>query len=595
MAETKTSTNSKNSFDKLSPFQADLMLYQQLFQIRSPLDAVVREIAENMTPTRTRFVLQTSNNLGPLNDNIFDSTALLSIRTAVAGLLAGVTSPASPWINMGVDDDELAKLPAVKFFTEFLTNKLLKTLDKSNFYREMALHYLDVMTLPAAVTLIEKDDTFKFRFNTLSWGTYVLGVDENGDVNTIGREEEWTVRQIVPKFCKMNDDGSYDLSNLSMQSQNAWRLGTIGQNQKGIVCQMVKPNPEYDPKKPQDKYKKWSSRYFEKINLNTMSSNYGGKFLRESGFDYFPAMVSRWSTRSQEIYSNDNPAFMALGDVKQLYKNTEDSNHQIDLTNDPPMTGPDAFNNDLIQKGPGGFTPDNSTTIGAGLRPLFEIGKNIEWIESKRKDLRDLIRKCFFVDTILAASSLRDSITTQVTATEIEALRDERLVEFGPVTQSFFRSLRHLIDVVFYILNEAGEIPQAPPELQGRDLPPDFISPFARAQKIAQLTPLEKLLTITGEVAAWYPPVVNKVNIEQVVEEIGKIINAKAGIIRTDDEANQLTRQQMQQQAQQHQAEQAQSMAKTAQVASQTPTDDPNSLLSKLGAMASAGQLTKVS
>lgn len=597
--QTKPQYDRGNQYDLLSPFQRDLTLYQQLLAIQLQLNPIAIEVAENMMPTRPRFLQQANdrtNDRGPHNDLIFDSTATLAIRTAQAGLLAGVTSPASPWVTLGVDDDSIAEIPAVKFYLDFVNKKILRTYDRSNFYREMALHYLDVLCLPSAVTLIEPDDEFKIRFTTLSWGTYVLGVDKNGDVDTIGREEEYTIRQLVPKFCKMNDDGEYDISNLTLQSQNLWKQGIMGQNSKVIVVHMIKPNPEYDPSKPQSEYKKWSSRYFEKINLAAGAIPPAGKFLRESGFDYFPGMVSRWSTRSQEIYANDCPGFQVLGDIKQLYKNTEDQNHSIDLINDPPLTGPDAFNDDIIQKGPGGFTPDNSQNKDAGLRPLFEIGQDLRWVNAKIKDLQEIINRGFFVDIIQAASRLRDQVTVQVTATEIQALKDEGLVEFGPVTQSFFRTLRHCIDVTFFILNDTAELPPPPPQLQGHEIPPEFISPFARAQKVALLTPLEKVLSIVEQIyQAGYQKILYKVDFEQIVEQIGKILNLPPGVIRPDDVATAMAQAdqkaaQAQQRAQQ-QPQQVAQAAKAAKDASQTPTDN-NSLLSQLLAMSQAGGLT---
>lgn len=573
----------------LPTYQQDLQLFNQMLTVRSPLDGWARDVAENLLPNRPRFLVE-DNDTGRRNEGIFDSTPVLACRTAVGGFMEGMVSPASPWVLLGVDDDKLANNPKVKYYLDYVNKKIMRTYDRSNFYREMANHFKDLLSFPSAVTLMEPDEKFCIRLNTLSWGCYVIGVDKNGDVDTIGREEEYTVRQLVPKFCKLMDNGEYDLSNLSIESQNAWQQGetnnAAGRNIKIKVRQMIMPNPAHNPNKPHAKFKKWVSRYFELV-----PQGVEGKFLRESGFDYFPAIVSRWDTRSQEVYASDCPALQILGDILQLYKNTEDENHLIDLINDPPLIGPDSFNNEPIQKGPGGFTPDNSQNKDAGLRPLFPVASNPTWVKDKKGDIRSIINRGFFVDLFMAVSSLRQSVTGQVTAAEIDALKNEKMVELGPVTQSMFRTLRHCIDVTYILLNEAGELPPPPDELVGHDLPPEFISPFARAQKTALLSLIDKLLAVTAQIAELGDQdILTKVNFDAILDEISRILNLPPDFLRPADVVAQLRQQAAQARQAAQNAESLSSATGAAKNLAQSPTDG-NNLLTQLMGLVNGGQI----
>ena len=579
---------------KLPKFETDNFRFQEMLRLRYPVDAWAREINEYLLTHRLRWLMQSYQTYDSaftydhsFNENIFDSTAVLAIRTASAGWLEGCTSPASPWVALGVKDDAKAKLPPVKQYLDITNKATLAIYDQSNFYTQMLNHFLDYLCLPAAVTLIEKDPKYGLRFTTLSWGCYVLDVDENGDVNTIGREEEYEVRQLVPKFCKMMDNGEYDLSNLTDATADYWRTGTPESlNRRIMVRHIIRPNPDHDPSKPQDIYKKWISRYWEKS-----APDESDKYLRQSGYDWFPAIVNRWNSRSQEIYANDCPALQVLSDIKQLYKNTEDQNFHLDKVLDPPLTGPEAFLVDVIQKGPGGFTPDNTTDAEKGLRPLYQITADIKWVNDKIGDLRAIINRGFFVDMFQALSVLRQRMTGQITAAEVDQLKAEKLVELGPNIQGVYRSLRHLIDVTYIIENEMGLIPPAPQMLAGQELPPEFISPFAMAQRAAVLSLYDKLMqTANGMIEAGFEDVKLIVNVRSILEKICKVFNLPWDTLNPEDVVNQMKQQMAAAQQAKTQQEGALAATGAAKNLSQADTGGDN-LLTKMLAMSRAGQV----
>lgn len=578
--------------DKRTTYQRYFDLNSELKSIRSGPDSFAREVAENLLTRRALFT-ETEKDRDRNNRTILDNTAVLAHRDLTASLVENVISPARPWFALSVGKDDELEAGEAQTWLYRTNQRMYRVLDRSNFYRQMPNHFADVAAFGTAVTLIEPDLVTVVKYTTLSWGTYALGVDGDGNVNTITREDIYTVRQLVPRFCRLMDDGNYDTSNLSYTTRRDWELGGDAHQNKVGVLHVVTENPEYNPALPQSKYKRYKSCYLE-INADGKAYEPGYDILlKEAGFDYFPALVSRWNVRDKEIYGVDCPAEQAIGDIKQLYKMTDDENHLIDLALDPPLIGPDQLQNEVIQKNPGGFTVDNSTNAQAGLRPLFEIKQNAEFLLKKEEEIKEIIKRAFFIDIILSANHLRQTVTGQITATEFQILKEEKFMAFGPVTQSFFQMLRHNIDILFVFMQEQGLIDPPPPEIAGQDLPPIFLSPFALALRLSELAPIERLLGIVAKILeAGYEPIVDKIDLDQLVDVVARILQVPPNIVRPDDVVAEVRTSRAKAQQAQVAAEAAPKMAGAARDLAEIPNNGENMLQDLLAKIAS-GNMAK--
>ena len=549
--------------EKLSPMKALDARFKALADKRSLVDPTTREIAENLLPHRTDFLINGNpdqKDRGRMNQNLLASDAVLAARTCSSGLMANVTNPATPWFALGAQNRSLNKIAAVQGWLYDVNEILLDILENSNFYRQMPSHYYDVLGFGTAVTIIERSVKNLIKFTTLAWGSYVLGVNGDGEVDTIFRDEIYTILNLVCTFCKMDKNGNYDLSNLVKTTAEDFKKGVDGQKVEVTVRHAVYPNPKYDPTRPYGETRQYLSKYWE-----TNQSGNEEVFLREEGFNYFPVMCSRWNVRPGEIYGRDFPAEMVVGDIKQLYKLTEDENYGIEVSMEPPLTGPAAVKDGIIDRSPGGYTPDGGDSR-TGIRSLYEVKFNMEFLLKKREELKYIINKGFFVDILLALTNS----TKEKTAEESRYIKDESMMEFGPVTQSFQSMLRLLIDVLFDFALDAGMVPPTPPEIAGQPLRPEFIGPFALAQKLSGLGPIERAIHIITAIAEISPAILDKFNVDVTADEISKILHLPPGMINADDVANAIRQHRAQAQAATTSTQDLKNTADAAQTLSET-------------------------
>ena len=73
-----------------------------------------REISDNISPRRGRFLTSDRNKGHKRHQAIINNVASQSSRIAQAGMFAGIMSPTRPWFELTSPDPELAKFGPVK-------------------------------------------------------------------------------------------------------------------------------------------------------------------------------------------------------------------------------------------------------------------------------------------------------------------------------------------------------------------------------------------------------------------------------------------------------------------------------------------------
>lgn len=164
----------------------------------------------------------------------------------------------------------------------------------------------------------------------------------------------------------------------------------------------------------------------------------------------------------------------------------------------------------------------------------------------------------------------------QMTAQEVIARNQEKLQQIGPVVerlQSEF--LNAVIERVYNILDRNRIFPDLPDEvaelMDGQEIKIEYLSPLAQAQKMSGLTAIEQGIAFVGNAAQLDPSVLNRIDLADAVAKYLDRIGVPATMIRSEDEYNELIKQQQeaQQQAQEQQLamQQAQQAAPIAQAA----------------------------
>ncbi len=249
----------------------------------------------------------------------------------------------------------------------------------------------------------------------------------------------------------------------------------------------------------------------------------------------------------------------ALPDVKMLNKMSEVTIRAAQKQIDPPLMVPDDGFMLPIRTTPGSLNFYRSGTRDR-MEPL-QIGANNPLGLNMEEQRRNAIRQAFYVDQLL----LREGPT--MTATEVLQRNEEKMRLLGPVLGRLQAELlQPLISRSFALLLRGAVLPPAPEQLQGQDIDIEYVSPLAKAQKLTDLQSVLRgfeVLAQLGEMA----PVQDYIDPDRMVKYLVDVTGMPARVIRSQDEIDQLRRDQAAQA--QEQAAQQQQLVE-AQIAQQT-------------------------
>lgn len=568
------------------------ILRTQLENERSTFIAHWRDLGDYILPRRPRFYTSDVNKGDRRNNKIIDSTATLAARTLRAGMMSGMTSPARPWFRLTTPDPDMSEFGAVKEWLYKVQNVMNTSFLRSNLYNVLPVLYGDLGVFGTAPMSVEEDFTGNvLACNSFPIGSYMISKNHMGVVDTFFREFKMTVRQVVEQFGNYEAGGKPDWSNMSSYIKN---LYDIGQTEQWVeVCHVIKPNPDFDPKKVESKFKKYLSCYYEKGVSQASQQNYIGtsdssKLLSEKGYDYFPILCPRWETTGEDVYGTSCPGMDALGDIKQLQLGEKRSFEAIEKMIRPPMVGPSSLRNQVVSLLPGDLTYQDVRDGQQGLRSAHEINFRIQEMEMKQDQIRQRVRRAFFEDLflMLASSDRRD-----ITAREIDERHEEKLLALGPVLEQMNQDLLDpLVDVCFDIHVRQGLIPPPPEELQGVRLKVEYLSIMAQAQKLVGIGGVERFAGFAGQVAGIDPGVLDKVNSDQMLDVYADITSLPPGIVRTDEEVQAIRDSRAQAQQAQAQQQQMVDAANAAKTMSETDIQGDNALNAMLK-QANAGSM----
>jgi len=128
----------------------------------------------------------------------------------------------------------------------------------------------------------------------------------------------------------------------------------------------------------------------------------------------------------------------------------------------------------------------------------------------------------------------------QITATEIEERQEEKLLALGPVLERVNQDLLDpLIENTFYVLEKQGKLPPAPEELLDQEYKIEYVSIMAQAQRLAGISHIERLVGFVGQAAQLDQSIVQKLNMEEIVEMYADQLGASSKLLRTKEELEQ--------------------------------------------------------
>jgi hypothetical protein len=483
------------------------------------------------------------------NVEVFDSTPTNALFRFSASLNSMLTNMSSEWFLLETDDEEANEIPEVRDWLEEMQTVVRHSLENSNFYTEAHEMYLDLGSIGTAcmyVSTSRKPDR-ELHFSTRHIREFYILEDEEGEVDTVYRDIVLTARQIKERWA-------------DTMSEDIKKIHDKDPEREFHVLHTVYPRAERDTSKKDNLNMPWISMWMEKENEN---------LLEEGGYEEFPFVTPRWLKSSGEVYGR-SPAINSLPDIKTLNKMMETLLIAGEKAVDPPMELPHDGYYGTFDLTPGALNFRKQTNRNESAVPI-QLGTNIPLGYDMLQEKRDSISDAFF------ATQLQIIDKTEMTAQEVRARTQENLKVLGPAfgrLQADF--LEKLIARVINILGDSTDsegvpkLPEAPQQVQGKNLKLRFVSPLAKAQSQGDLESLNYAVSSALQWAQVEPSILDNVDFDMAFRELVDLSGAPRKMLNSPDEIEQIRQQRAQQQQAREAIEQMRGGTEAAKTAAQT-------------------------
>jgi len=491
---------------------------------RATWEAHWQELADHVLPRRAEIVRHGSPGEKRMG-KLYDATAIQANELLAAALHGMLTSPATPWFELALNDARLMGEAGVAAWLEESARRLHGALNASNFQTEMHELYLDLGCFGTAALFIEEDAEALLRFSCRPLSEIYIGQDAQGRIDTVFRRFSFTARQAAQRW------------GAAAVGPRLARLAERDPDADSDILHALLPRTDRDPRRLEAAQMPFASVYLD------MASRH---VIAEGGFREMPFAVPRWSKAAGEVFGR-SPAMTALPDVKMLNEMCRTTLRAAQKAVDPPLLIADDGVVLPLRTQPASlnfarFLADGSDPV----RPLAtnaNVGLGLEMEERRRA----AIRSAFYADQLQLAGG------PQMTATEVLQRTEEKLRMLGPILGRLQSELlRPLIDRAFGIALRAGALPKPPAALAGQALQIVYVSPIARTQRQTEAQGLLKLLEFAQPLSAIEPQLADNIDGDAALRHLWGLFSAPQSVLRAPRKVaeRRAARQQAQAQAQ---------------------------------------------
>lgn len=511
--------------------QTLLRRWEQLEAARQPMLPIWQEAGHYLMPHSGRFAGKlTPGTSGPRgrtakreDKHIFDNTGSIAIRQTAAGLMAYASSPSRQWHRLGIRQPEIAKRHDVAGWLDTATDLQREAFRRAEIYRNIHQTYVQTLVYGTACGVMLPHRAKVMQLHMVPIGSFCLDIDEDWEVDTMYREIDMPLRQVVAEF---------GLEQCSKRVQQAWRERRFDQSVGVIHAIEPRPLQDLEVGSPRATSMPWRSVYFER------DAEAKG-LLRESGFRSFPVVAPRWEVEPGEVYCRSCPGIAALGDIKGLQHAYRRLSQAIDYKVRPPVELPTSLQNKDVDLLPGGKNFSDQQSQAGKSRAMWEVNLQVADLAELMEGMRERIRETTLANLFYLINSLND--TTQRTKAEIDERNSERLHLLGPAQENLQDELlRVIVELGFEYMVAAGAVPPPPPDLVGVEWNVDFISSLAQAQRSADIYGMERLIGLTGTLATIDPAATDKLDVDRILDAYGERMGVPVDVLKATEDVQKL-------------------------------------------------------
>lgn len=504
-------------------------MFEHLKSERSTWDVQMQEIAEYVFPAvadQDREISRYVEKRDRLKVN--DSTPVLAANLLARAIHGAVTPPNLPWVDFRLRNSEVSAVQSVRDWIGEVKQDLQTKFNESNFDDEMSILFKYLIVFGTAGLIFEEyfDEDQKnwgFLFTALSPREIYFTENWKGYADTVYRRFSYSLEQIKQRWPEALDTSE--------------KLRKEYEKDPDKITEIIHfCSPKRDGERTSNKNHLYISKY--------VSTEYDLILNKNSnGFFTMPYMVIRWERiRGQEM--GNSPARDAIPFIKTLNNAVGLQLEAYDKALNPPI---------MHEQGAVDGEFDLSTRA---VNEVMDIDRIKSFIDGARYDvaeflvtqLREEIKRMFFADQIQISQEGK----TPPSATQVNASLELKTRILGPMFgRHRFELLNPMVERAFDIMSRHDLLPETPSLLEDEAiLDPEYIGPLARAQKMAQAEQVQNYIFVRTQMLSSAPPevisqnpeILFKINYNAVDELLAESLGVSdLGIMRSNDEVNQLS------------------------------------------------------
>lgn len=510
--------------------------YQSLQTERSEWEQEWRQVSDYLLPGRGIYQTYSKPRKRKLTaPRVINTVGEDSLYVLTSGMHGGLTSPSRPWFSLTWSDANLQLVEPLKAWLQDCQDRLHAELHKSNFYSIINSFYIEYAGFGTGCMYIGEDtgtDDVAFRFELLTAGEYAFSMGADGKPSSFFRTIFMTPRQLVERF---PDTASEPLKRAVNNNE-----GTIDRTYI-TVLECIYKDKFQDKKYTRLFYEVTATSSGQQNQPKTLSSR---EPLEISGFYEFPYPLARWGTIGSDIYGI-GPGSRALPDIKRAQEMEKAFLMATHKAIDPPLNIPSRLRGKFNSL-PGG--ENYYANPGETVNELYQMRFDYQGVSAAIERVEQRIQKNFFNDIFLTAS--RDPNASPLKARQVDAQDQEKMLRLGPVIERLQHEfLQPTIERCFNIMMRKELFLPLQPELAQLvgDYDISLVSPLATAQRSVALQGINSFMAFIGQAAQFDQQVLDKVDIDAAVDEYADITGVKVGVIRPQEQVQQIRQQRQQQ------------------------------------------------
>ena len=473
---------------------------EEVFNIIKP---DLQELSDYFLPRSVQFIARNTRKPITKNRKIIDSTPLIALRNFSSGMMSGATSPTNRWFKTTFLNRNIENNYSLKKWCSIQEELTREILNNSNFYQCLPEIYKQLGVFGFGAMTIEPDFENVVNFRVLPIGSYYYSKNHKGKIDCFCRVYSQSAKNLCEQF-------GYGISEEIKKEAASNPLKLYE------VVHFVEENKNYRKKYLSSKYAKYVSATF-------LSSS--SEFLSLKGFSKFPYVVFETSISTDIDYPQESPAINALADVRQLMTMVKEYAKAVKKIVCPTYKGPSSLKNKKMVDIPGAYIEEDEN--GRGISPIYEVNPKILELKQEKDELKQTIKEHFYND--LFAMILSTSSNKTRTATEVNELKEEKMVLLSPLLEQIHSALRQILNWIYDEEIRVGII--KPPFGEDKNSKSykfkiEFVSTLAQAQKVNNISSIERFTTFVSNIAnAIDPTLKSKLDGEKIIEDYASFAN----------------------------------------------------------------------